>query len=251
MNLIPIYFRRRLWILRHLWLSELTLTLLLPVGIYVSIAAGLNSLVGVSQDGIPFRDWVVPGLVFVIALIAAYFPVFVEIFENRKIHPFLESVAASPNSSLTIVTAFTVSLLPEVIVKSLAAGVIVQLLGGSILRIFPFFGLMFFVLILGALVINLAFTVTILTSSSVLNLFVAFLISFFVVFASGWIVPIGSFPPSLSSFFSFLPTAQLLEGGRKLLFHNQVTFLTWLVPLGVSLVWIILNSILFRKVNTV
>lgn len=250
MNLIPIFLRRRLWILNHHWLSELTLTLLLPVGIYLSVVAGLNNVVRTSPDGIPFRSWVLPGLVFIITLIASYFPVVIDFFENRRIHPFLESVASTPNSGLAIVTAFTVSLLPEVIAKSLIAGIIVQVLGGIGLEILPFIGLIFFVTILGLFIINLALTVTMLAATPLLQNFVAFFIFLFIMFSSGWIVPLDYFPSSLASILSLLPTTQLLEGGRQLLFHSRITVFTWLMPFLISLIWIILNSAIFRKVNT-
>ena len=190
------------------------------------------------------------GLVFIFALVTSYLPVFIEIFENRKLHPFFESITASPNSSFAIVLALVISLLPDVILKSLIAGIILQALGGFILDIIPFLIFMFLVAILGFFIINLALTFSLFTASPVLHLFAAFLVSLFIVFSSGWIIPLDYFPPPLSSFFSYLPTAQLLEGGRQILFHHEFTLFTWFIPLVVSMIWLVLNSVFFRKVNT-
>lgn len=250
MRLILTFFGRRMWVLRHHWMGELTLTLLLPVGVYLSVAMGLEGVIRVSPEGVPFRAWIQPGLVFIITLMAAYFPIFVDLFENRRVHPFLESISASPNSSLSIVVAMTVSLLPDVILKSLIAGIILQFLSGVAFEILPFIALVFFVAILGCLIINLSLTVTMLTASPLLHLVIAFFVSLFIIFSSGWIIPLDHFPSTLIPIFSWLPTAQLLEGGRRLLFSKEVTLLTWIVPLLISLIWLVVNSIIFRRVNT-
>ena len=250
MRLIPVFFWRRMWILSHHWLGELALGLLLPVGIYFSVALSLNNVIRVSPDGIPFLDWIQPGLIFVIVLINSYFPIYIEIFENRKLHPFLETITASPNSSSAIVLALMVSLLPDVILKSLLAGIIFQLLSGSIMNFVPFFVFIFFIAILSCLVINLAITLSLLAKRPSHFLFSTFLIFLFIIFSSGWMIPLDFLPSTLYIPFSFLPTTQLLEGGRQILFHNKYTIFTWLVPVVISSIWLILNSVIFKKVNT-
>jgi len=249
MKLIPIFFRRRLWILAHHWMSELALGLLLPVGIYFSIALSLNNVIKISPDGIPFRDWIQPGLIFIITLVNSYFPIFVEVFENRKLHPFFETVTASPNSSLAIVSALMISLLPDVIIKSLIAGIIFQILSGSLLEIIPFIFFIFFFTILSCLIINFALTLSLFTEKSTIHLFSAFFAFLFIIFSSGWIIPIDFLPSTLYTLFFFLPTTLLLEGGRQILFHQEYTVFTWLIPMVISFLWLILNTIFLKRVN--
>ncbi|MFQ6673494.1 MAG: hypothetical protein ACE5GH_01760 [Fidelibacterota bacterium] len=250
MSLVPVFFRRRLWIRSHQWLSDLALSLVLPVILYLSIVLGFRNVVKVSPDVLPFQTWVLPGIMFIIVLVSSYFPVFADLFENRKFFPFYESISASPNSGLAVVTALAVSLLPDVILKTLVAGIILQFLGGSALPVLPFIGFFFFVVILGFLIINLALSLTLLIDSSSLHLSVIFILLIFLIVSSGWIIPLEYFPDSLSPLFAAFPTSQLMNGGRALLFHGELTLFTWLIPLVISLVWLALNSIIFVRVNT-
>ena len=170
-----------MWIQTHRWLSELSLTLILPVGLYLCIAVGLRNIVQVSPGDVPFQAWILPGIVFIVALLSSYFPIFIDLFENRRLLPFFESIAGSPNSGLSIVTALAISLLPDVILRCLVAGIILQLLAGFALQVLPFLGLMFFVAILSVLVINLSLTITLMTRNSLTHLFGAFILLLFLI----------------------------------------------------------------------
>ena len=251
MRLISVFIRRRIWIFTHHWLSELSLSLLLPVAIYLSVSLGLAGVIKPPMGGVSFQAWIQPGLIFLVALIASYLPVFADLYEKGKIQSFLESVSASPNSSFAIVTGLTVSFVPDVVIKALISGIIFQLLSGEMLPILPFLGLMFFVAILSLFVVNLVLTLTLVMTNARLQLFTAFVISMFLIFSSGWIIPLDSFPSSLSPLLSFLPTTHLMEGGRLLLFRGEISFASWLIPLALSSLWSILNSAIYTKVSTV
>lgn len=249
MNLIPAFLQRRIWILSRSWVSELALFLFLPVILYLAVFASLGRLVTGPLDVESYQVWVVPGIIFAVILMSAYFPLFVDVFQNRKILPFFDSVSGSPHSSLSIVGAMMISLLPDVVLKGLIAAIIVQLLAGTMFPLLPFLGFLVFAAILGFLILNLGLTLSLVTQRPFSHLFVAFVLLTFLIFSSGWIVPLNVFPESVLPFFSALPTAMLAEGGRALLFHREITFLTWLIPLGVGLAWTLVNAVIFAKVN--
>lgn len=139
-------------------------------------------------------------------------------------------------------------MVPEVLIRAVIAIVILQLLSGMLLPLLPMVGFLFFILILTLLVENLAFSLTLFTKSSVLHLFGVFTIFFAIVFSSGWIIPLESFPTSLERAFSLLPTAMLAHGGRELIFNTHFTVMSWLIPLLAVSVWHLLNIFLFTKI---
>lgn len=249
MNLVPAFMQRRVWILSHGWLSELALSLILPVILYVAVVVSLGGLVTVPPEAKSFPVWAAPGIIFTVVLASAYFPLFVDLFQNRTLLPFLESVAGSPNSSLSIVTAVLTSLLPDVIVKGLVAAVIVQLLAGTMFPLVPFLGFLVFSAILGFLILNLSLSLSLLTRRPFSHLFTAFVLLLFVILSSGWIIPQTVFPSAVVPFFAALPTSLLAQGARDLIFRQEITFVSWLVPLAIGLVWTLVNGVIFARVN--
>ena len=248
MKLTTLFFRRRLWILVHHWLTELSLTLLLPVVVYLSIVFGLKNILQNVIEGILFEAWVQPGLVFVVVLVSSYFPLFSDLFENRRTESFYESIMATPNSSMGLASALIFAMIPEVLIRAFIAIIILQFLSGLFLPILPMIGFLFFILIFALLVVNLSFTLALVTKSSVLHLFGVFTIFLAIIFSSGWIIPLESFPVSLENVFALLPTAMLINGGRELIFSMHLTLITWLVPLLIAIVWQLLNMFLFTRV---
>ncbi|MFQ6616397.1 MAG: hypothetical protein ACE5HZ_06470 [Fidelibacterota bacterium] len=249
MNLIPAFFQRRVWILSRDWLSELALFLFLPVILYLGIVVSLGGLVAPVLEAESFQVWVVPGIVFEVILVSAYFPLFVDVFQNRKVLSSFDSVSGSPNSSLSIVVAVIVSQLPDVILKGLIAAVIVQLLAGTMFSLLPFLGFLILAAILGFLVLNLALTISLITQRPFSHLFVAFVLLTFLTLSSGWIVPLEVYPLTVRPFFAALPTAMIAEGARALVFRKEIALLTWIIPLGVGLVWTLINASIFAKVS--
>lgn len=249
MNLIPAFLQRRLWILSHIWLSELALALFLPVVFYLAVAVSLEGLVTVPLQAESFHIWVVPGIIFIVVLVWAYFPLLVDLLQDRKLHSFFESVAGSPNTPLSITGGIIVSLLPDVVIKALLASLIVQLLTGHMFAILPFIGFMVFASILGFLILNFSLTLSLVARRAFSHLLAGFVVLIFLIFSSGWIIPLDVFPKSVIPVFSVLPFALLAEGGRMLLFNREITVLTWLVPLAMGLVWTLVNAVIFARVS--
>lgn len=250
MSLISVFLQRRLWILSHSWLSELALSLLLPVALYLAVAVTLGTLVEVPRKFVSFQVWVAPGIIFIVVMVSAYFPLFIDIFQNRRLLTFFESVSGSPNTPLSITSGVIISLLPEVVVKGVIAALVVQLLTGHVFPPIPFIGFLLFAAILGFLILNFALTLSLIARRPFSHLFSGFVLLTFVIFASGWVIPLDMLPSSISPIFSALPTAWLAEGGRALIFDRDITLLSWSIPLLTGLVWTLVNTVIFARVNS-
>ena len=105
MTLFMAFLNRRLAQLRHRWIGELSLALLLPIGIYITLGFGLSGGIPKLQ-GVPQLGWLIPGIVLMVAFAGALIALYNDLFHNRGINGFLFDVfftggSISPPPSVT------------------------------------------------------------------------------------------------------------------------------------------------------
>ncbi|MCH7731550.1 MAG: ABC transporter permease [Candidatus Marinimicrobia bacterium] len=247
MNILPVFIRRRFWLLRRQWFGEIAMIFLIPIFCYLSFGLGIEYQFGTTIQGHFFRSWIIPGILFVVILIASTVSIFTDFSHRENFQGLGNMVASTPHSHLSLVTCIVLSLFPEIIVKTIVAGFILFLITGIKLNILHFIGLLIFCVILGFFCINLFLTILLLSKRSISNAAWILGISLLLIFTSGWIIPYHNYPQSISNIFSYLPTTLLGEGGRKVFLTGEILWKTGLVPLIVSIGWLFVNSVLFKK----
>jgi len=221
---------------------------LIPIFCYLSFGLGIEHQFGATIQGHLFRSWIIPGILFVVILIASTVSIFNDFSHRENFQGLGNIVASTPQSHLSLVTCIVLSLLPEIIIKTIVAGFILFLITGIKLNILHFIGLLIFCVILGLFCINLFLTILLLSKRSISNAAWILGISLLFIFTSGWIIPYHNFPQSISNIFSYLPTTLLGEGGRKVFLTGDILWITGLVPLVISVFWLFVNSALFKKI---
>lgn len=247
MNILPVFIRRRFWLLRRQWFGEIAMIFLIPIFCYLSFGLGIEYQFGTTIQGHFFRSWIIPGILFVVILIASTVSIFTDFSHRENFQGLGNMVASTPHSHLSLVTCIVLSLFPEIIVKTIVAGFILFLITGIKLNILHFIGLLIFCVILGFFCINLFLTILLLSKRSISNAAWILGISLLLIFTSGWIIPYHNYPQSISNIFSYFPTTLLGEGGRKVFLTGEILWKTGLVPLIVSIGWLFVNSVLFKK----
>lgn len=247
MNILPVFIRRRFWLLRRQWFGEIAMIFLIPIFCYLSFGLGIEYQFGTTIQGHFFRSWIIPGILFVVILIASTVSIFTDFSHGENFQGLGNMVASTPHSHLSLVTCIVLSLFPEIIVKTIVAGFILFLITGIKLNILHFIGLLIFCVILGFFCINLFLTILLLSKRSISNAAWILGISLLLIFTSGWIIPYHNYPQSISNIFSYFPTTLLGEGGRKVFLTGEILWKTGLVPLIVSIGWLFVNSVLFKK----
>lgn len=247
MSILPIFIRRRLWLLRRQWFGEIAMIFLIPIFCYLSFGLGIEQLFGTTIQGHLFRAWIIPGILFVVVLIASTVSIFNDFSYRENFQGLGNIVASTPHSPLLLVTCIVLSLFPEIIVKTIVAGFILFLITGIKLNILHFIGLLIFCVILGLFCINLFLTILLLSKRSISNAAWILGISLLLIFTSGWIIPYHNYPQSISNIFSYLPTTLLGEGGRKVFLTGDILWITGLVPLLISVFWLFVNSVLLKN----
>ncbi|MBC8174685.1 MAG: ABC transporter permease [Candidatus Marinimicrobia bacterium] len=247
MTAIKAYIFRQWWIFRRSWFSEITLSIILPVALYLSIVVVFEQLLIVSPGDFPYPMWVFPGLLFTLITVMIYLSIYTDLSEGGRLIELSESITSTPNSSISIITAATLSVIPSVLLKSVLGGILLSLVIGFIPSIVSLIGLLLYMIILSLLISGIVITISLLTKRHVTHLGVAFIVFLFLFFLSGWIFPLEFMPSSLYSIFRYLPTTKLLEGCRMLLLDDQFTILTWLIPLGIGIVWLLINAVIYSR----
>ena len=98
--LISTFIKRRILHLRHRWIGYLTSLLLIPLALYFTLQLSLGEWLN--------ADWLFPGILFIMALLAGMLPLWGDL--QRSINfGFFDSIAASPNSGLAIVISMIIS----------------------------------------------------------------------------------------------------------------------------------------------
>ncbi len=247
--MILAFVHRRLAQIKHRWIGELSLSLLLPIGIYITLGFGLSSALP-DTGGVPKLAWLIPGIVLMIAFSGGLLSVFNDLFTNRESGRFYGSVYASPVSASSVVTSLMVSVAPEGVVRSVLAMAILQSLLGYV---YPFGGqvlmvsLIFLAAIIGACA---GLTLGIFAKDAIASQLTVLLLLIGLGFCSAWFVPLEVFPESIQQLLAALPTSALGELSRGVLIGTPYSAALLLIPLGTAVVWTVVNVFLFTRIST-
>lgn len=249
MNFISAFVHRRIAQIKHRWIGELSLALLLPIGIYITLGFGLSSAVPEIRV-VPKLAWLIPGIVLMIAFSGGLIAVFHDLFFNRSSNQFYGTVYASPVTAAATVTSLTLSVVPEGVVRSVLAIAILQSVLGYV---YPFGGqlLMVFLIFLAALIgANAGLTLGIVAKDAIASHLTILLLLIGLGFCSAWFVPIETFPEPIQPLLAVLPTWVLGELFRGVLIGTPYSIALFLIPVGTVIIWTVINVFLFSKIST-
>ena len=249
MNLFSAFFYRRLVTITHNWVGELSISLLLPIGIYSTLGFGLSNSTP-SLEYFPKLSWLIPGIILIISFAGALITIFNDIMKNKRITSLYGTLYASPSSLATSVFGITSSVLPEGIARAILGLIILEFIIGyafSALGQILFLFLIIFSTLIGA---SIGLTLGILSKNSLSNQLVILLLLIGLGFCSGWFVPLEVFPESIQTILKILPTTVLGECSRAVLFGQIFPFSLLFIPVGTIGIFFLLNILLFPIIST-
>ncbi|MEE2877090.1 MAG: ABC transporter permease [Candidatus Neomarinimicrobiota bacterium] len=249
MNLISAFIHRRFAHIRHRWLGELSLALLLPIGIYITLGFGLSSTAPDIED-VPKLAWLIPGIVLMIAFSGGLFAIFHDIFQNRGSGQFYGSVYVSPSTPSATVMSLTLSVAPEGAVRSILAMVILQFVLGHLYPVGGQISMVFLILFAIFIGTSAGLTLGIVAKDAITSQLTVLLLLIGLGFGSAWFVPLDVFPESIQPLLSVLPTSVLGELSRGFLIGTPHSMVLLIIPLGTLVVWTVINIFLFTRIST-
>ncbi|HIM83222.1 MAG TPA: ABC transporter permease [Candidatus Marinimicrobia bacterium] len=236
--LISTFIKRRILHLRHRWIGYLTSLLLIPLALYFTLQLSLGEWLN--------ADWLFPGILFIMALLAGMLPLWGDL--QRSINSrFFDSIAASPNSGLAIVISMIISTVLELLLRTVVAATVLIILIGNIPSILPLIGTIMMAVLAGLFGSSLITVWLFAANQRSSHFFGIFSTLLFMIFASGWLIPFENYPNSLTNVLKWLPTSQLMSAGRSLFMTGQFADWMWILAVAETVLLIILSGYLFKK----
>ena len=238
---------RRIWLLGNNITSNLVLSFMLPLTIFIFTNLAFRNVLIMSLYDVKFDTWIYPSMVLFVSGLSIIPSIFRDIFDLRIHKKVLTYVSLSPYSKRFIIFSFLMVALIEGIIMSL----------GSILLfsfIIPYpFGLIetiallvyssIFILVFG----NILITISILADKSATFLLSIVILFFFILLGSGLIIELPFFPPSVNYILSIFPISMTVQAMQSHLFSGFMNWPLIFFPLLFSIGLLIINSILLRN----
>ena len=237
--LISTFTKRRFFHVRHRWIGYLTSLLLIPLALYFTLQLSLGEWLD--------ADWLFPGILFIMALMAGMLPLWGDL--QRNIHSgFFDCIAASPNSGLVIVMSMILSTVLELFLRTIVTATVLIILIGNMPSVLPLLGTILMAALAGLFGSSLVTVWLFAANQRSSHFFGIFSTLLFMIFASGWMIPLENYPEPLASILTWLPTSQLMSAGRSLFMAGQFTDWIWIMAVAETVLLIILSGYLFKKV---
>tara|TARA_B100000029_G_scaffold216483_1_gene214295 strand:+ start:24327 stop:25079 length:753 start_codon:yes stop_codon:yes gene_type:complete len=249
MNLFYAFFYRRLIYISHNWIGELSIALFLPIGIFITLGFGLSDSIP-SLNYVSKLSWLIPGIVLIISFSGALITIFNDVAKHKQFSGIYGSLYVSPSTSSESVFAIILSVLPEGIIRSLFAFIILQLIIGNAFPIIGQISFLLFIIVSILIGSSIGLVLGVLSKNNLSNQLVIILILLSLGFFSGWFVPLNVFPESIHTILTILPTTILGEYSRGVLFQREIPFSLFFIPIASIIMLVFLNIFLFSRIST-
>ncbi len=245
--LIQAFLKRRFWHIRHHWTGHLASLLLIPLALYFTLELSIGEWLQVVETKGISGDWLFPGILFIIALLAGMLSLWGDL-QRSILSGFFDSIAASANGGSSIVASLIVSSILEILFRTIVAAVILIIMTGNTPAVLPFVGTVLMAVLAGLFGSSLVCLWFLAGNQRSNHFFGIFSVFLFLIFSSGWLIPLQLYPETLANVLAWLPTAQLMSAGRSLFIDGGLTGWVWILAVVETGLLVILSGILFRRV---
>jgi len=239
-------WQRDMLVLRRNLFSEITTVLAFPLIFFITFGLGLK---GYIQDieGVPYALFVVPGLISMTAVLAAFDDASWGMWFHRIVQKTIEEYRVNPITVTDIIVGKIISGFTSGVFKGIAVGISLLLLTGfsfnlsflAVYLIFIFFGCITFSCI-GSL------CGTLIDKPENLGRIEAVVIMP-IIFLAGLFFPLSAYPQNVLPYIEAIPTTALFDGARIALLTGKADFFYLSLLLTSALVSFILAVWMFEK----
>jgi len=133
------FLQRRWWLFQNRILLTLAVALILPIFLYLGLSLILKNIIVRSVAEIPYQLWVIPGMMFLISMLALI-PILYRDFFDLRIHKkTLLPMSLAPLSKPLLVTGILMAALLEALFYTILGFVIFVILSGISMPWYDFF----------------------------------------------------------------------------------------------------------------
>tara|TARA_B100001123_G_C15184513_1_gene976732 strand:- start:201 stop:950 length:750 start_codon:yes stop_codon:yes gene_type:complete len=245
--LISALIKRRLWLWKNRWMISLVFLLAVPIILTVLIVFPLRNIFVNSLTDMPFEQWVIPGLIFIISSFALIPFLYREFFSLRIHRKMLVHVSMAPYTKRKIIFAYlTVAALEALLIGLISLAIFSVIIPIQIATVELFMlviQLILYLYILGNLVITIALSIDTVTPF----LMISFYLMILVIFGNGFLVEFGFFPVVVESILKLQPLSIPFQSLQLFITVRIIEWLKFGIIFLVSGLWIIGNSFILQK----
>ena len=225
-------WQRDMLVLRRNWLSEIATVLAFPLTFFLTFGLGLK---GYIQDieGIPYAIFVVPGLISMTAVLAAFDDGAWGMWFHRIVQKTIEEYRVNPITVTDIIVGKIISGFTSGLFKGISVGVALLLLTGF--QFTPTYLLVYLLFIfLGCITFSCLGSLcgTLIDKPENLGRIEAVVVMP-IIFLAGLFFPLSIYPDDVLPYIKAIPTTALFDGAREALLSGKVA-MSYLIMLVVS-----------------
>jgi lipooligosaccharide transport system permease protein len=225
-------WQRDMLVLRRNWLSEIATVLAFPLTFFLTFGLGLK---GYIQDieGIPYAIFVVPGLISMTAVLAAFDDGAWGMWFHRIVQKTIEEYRVNPITVTDIIVGKIISGFTSGLFKGISVGIALLLLTGF--QFTPTYLLVYLLFIfLGCITFSCLGSLcgTLIDKPENLGRIEAVVVMP-IIFLAGLFFPLSIYPDDVLPYIKAIPTTALFDGAREALLSGKVA-MPYLIMLVVS-----------------
>ncbi len=238
---------RRMWLIRHRFMTTLAFMVLLPLMLHVSITMVMKNILVHSLGNVPYDIWVFPGILLLIAVSSTFSMIYRDLFDLRIHKKSFIPITMAPYSKSHLVMGFlTTSIIESLVYVIFAMGVLTLLLSTPLpwmaYILIPIFAFLY-TFLLG----NIMITFSVLTDRISTYLSISVIMFLFIIFGTGMLVEFDFYPKIIGTILSYNPLSIVLTQLRQILFDGSIQWEFLAIPIITSLIWTWLNGALLKR----
>ena len=241
------FLLRRLWLWRNRLVPSIFLFFFMPILLFTMISIPLKNIIRYSISGVPYDIWVFPGLIFIIGSLGLYPIIYREIFDLRVHRKVLLNIALAPYSKSQLVFGNLCVAVLEALIMCLFSILIYSSIVSISLNFSNFLFLIFCLVIYLFLVGNIYILLSISIDAITTMILSSFVLIFFMIFGSGFLIEFSFFPSFMESILKYNPISFSQQCYQR---FTSTGYFDWMfIAIQVILIYIlfVLNGFLLKR----
>lgn len=239
-------WQRDMQVLRRSWISEVLSVLAFPLTFFLTFGLGLKGYIQ-DVEGVPYAIFVVPGLISMTAILAAYDDGSWGMWFHRIVQKTIEEYRVNPITVNDIIIGKIISGFTSGLFKGISVGFSLLLLTGFQFKFSHVAAYLLFIF-LGCITFSCLGSLcgTIIDKPENLGRFEAVVIMP-IIFMAGLFFPLSAYPDSVLPYIKAVPATALFDGARIALLTGKVDLVYLLILFGSAVISFIAAVYTFEK----
>lgn len=239
--------KRRLWLWQNRLILSISFLFAIPILISVIIVYPLKNIFVKSLSDIPFEQWIIPGLIFIISSISLIPFLYREFFSLRIHRKMLVHISMAPFTKRKMIFGFLTVAVFEAILIGVVSLVIFSVMIPIKLSLVELLMLVIQLLIYLYTFGNLVVTLFLAINTVTPILLISFYLIILIIFGNGFLIEFGFFPVTMETILRLQPLSLPFQSLQIFITGKVIEWSKFGISLLLLVFWISGNSFLLQK----